>query len=56
MGRRPLLTVMLTTVAALGGTVAIAGCGGKSESSTSKTPTTSTENGAHKHPSKAPAY
>jgi hypothetical protein len=56
MGRRPLLTAMLTTVAALGATVAIAGCGGKGSSSSSKNTTTNTESGAHKRPSKPPAY
>jgi hypothetical protein len=51
MKRTP-LTAMLTLVAVLASTVAVAGCGGKSGSSTPKS-TTPTK--THKHSSK-PAY
>jgi hypothetical protein len=57
MRRKP-LTAILTLVLAVASTGAVAGCGGKSGSSTAKpttggTPTTSTT--THKHSSK-PAY
>ncbi len=50
MKRTP-LTAMLTLLAVLATTFAVAGCGGKSSSSGSKSTTTTT----HGHPSK-PSY
>jgi hypothetical protein len=58
MKRTP-LTAMLPLVIVLGSTVAMAGCGGKSGSSTAKSATsstpTTTPTTTHKHKSK-PAY
>jgi hypothetical protein len=48
---------MLTPVAAVAATVAIAGCGGKAETSSQGTTSKSTTTGAkHKPRSKIPAY
>ncbi len=47
------LGAMLTLLAAVAATVAIAGCGGKSTSTPTKSGTTSS---THKQPSHAPAY
>jgi ABC-type glycerol-3-phosphate transport system substrate-binding protein len=54
------LSAILTTVAVLASTFAVAGCGGKTASSSTATPdtpatTTSTSPTTHKHKSK-PAY
>jgi len=46
---------MLTLLAVLASTLAVAGCGGKSGSSSPKSSTTNTAPPAHKHKSK-PAY
>jgi len=58
MKRTP-LTAMLTLFAVLASTLAVAGCGGKSGSSTSKqttsSPSSTTTTAPHKHKSK-PAY
>jgi hypothetical protein len=61
MRKRTLLTAMLTPVAALAATMAIAGCGGKAEpssqGSTGKGGSSTTTTGAkHKPRSKTPAY
>jgi hypothetical protein len=52
MKRTP-LAAMLTLLAAIAATVAVAGCGGKSTPTPTKSPTPST---THKQPSHAPAY
>jgi hypothetical protein len=54
MRKRTLATTALTLAATLASTAAIAGCGGKSTSSSHGTSTPTT--GTHKKPSKAPAY
>jgi hypothetical protein len=51
--RRTPLAAMLTLLAVAAATVAIAGCGGKSTGTPTKSGTTST---THKQPSHAPAY
>jgi hypothetical protein len=62
MRKRTLLTAMLTPVAVLTATAAIAGCGGKANSSSQGTTSksggssTTTTSAKHKPRSKAPAY
>lgn len=57
MGKRTLLTGMLTLLAVVATSFAIAGCGGKSSSEKGgSTSTSTTTTGPHKKASKAPAY
>ncbi len=56
MRKRTLVTAMLTLVAAVAATVAMAGCGGKARlPGTTTSGTTSTTTTTHKHSTK-PAY